>query len=79
MFTKSQLVDKILTSEIWMIRSFNKILDERLVLDEDLAWFDEISKKLGKQSTIPDVICKVVRHKLTTTYINDLLELANGG
>ena len=79
MFTKQQLVDKITTSDIWLDRSLKKIIQEQLVLDEDIEWFVEIDKRISNGGSIPSIVRDVIRLKITTNYIDDLLELANGG
>jgi hypothetical protein len=79
-FTKPQIVDKIVTSDVWMLRAFNKLLAEELVLEVDKLWFDEIKIRLDNDSSnIPDIVKNIIRFKLVSSYLDDIVNFANGG
>ena len=76
-FTSDQIVDKINSSDIWMHRAFLKLIGEDLVLDHDVAWFVAIKQR--SLEDLPSVLKMVLRQKLTSAYIQDIVEFANEG
>ena len=62
-----------------MVRAFNKLVSDELVIDHDKPWFDAIKIKLDSGCEVPPTLKKIIRFKMISSYIDVILEFANGG